>query len=1046
MKFIADLHIHSHYSIATSKHLIPEYLDYWARLKGIDVVGTGDCVHPGWLSELKEKLDPLGNGLFTLKKELRIKEADFLNPSLRSKEVYFILTGEISSIYKREGRVRKVHNICVFPDFDSLENVQTKLLKIGNIQSDGRPILGLDSEHLLDMVLNSSDLSFLIPAHIWTPWFSVLGSKSGFDSLEECYGDLTKYIFAVETGLSSDPPMNRACSFLDQFRLVSNSDAHSPEKLGREANLFDTDSDIDYVSIFNALKENRGFTGTIEFFPQEGKYHYDGHRKCGILWDPLETAGNNGICSVCGKPVTKGVMYRVAELADKRVTKKDLAAYNFYSITSLSDLLSEITGRGPATKGVKKEYFRLVNTIGPELNLLLFEEIDRIKESGGEELAEGVGRLRRGDVYIKEGYDGEFGRITVFNEKELREISGTSLFNVSYDNKSNHVDRGSINFDIEEFRKTLENRARSITTDFERSGPVVLTDEQKAGIEFGEGQCMILAGPGSGKTRVLTERIVHLIKERSIPQEEILAITFSNKAAEEMKRRVDETLSPCKAVISTFHAFGLSVLKEHYSIFGRGEFFYIIDSNEISSIIEHIQGISKRETKRVIKEIDSFKQGITEGIPEFLSVYNERLRELNAFDLNDLVYCSVNLLKNNDDILSLYRNRYKWILIDEFQDINPIQYEMVRLMAGDKSPNLFVIGDPDQAIYGFRGAGPGLSGRFGADFPEMEEIHLKRSYRCPNFVLKAGSQVLKKGDILNGIPVDIKIEVKECESERTEAEFIASQIEKMIGGVRSFSMDSGVSDGTAYSGINGFSDFAVLCRTKAMFAPIIDSFKNHGIAYQVIGEEPFYKTEPFLSLIQGFKDAYRRFLNENNDNSRSTHSHDLKCFGEGESISSIIEKMAVEQGLSEKDCKRMNRISDVFVRDYPAFFRFIATGRGIDDFDFHAEAVSLMTMHASKGLEFNTVIVPGCEQGIIPFELFGKKSLEELGEEERLFYVSVTRTMKYLFLTRAKKRMFRGRALKLKKSEFLDRLEKKLLRVEAIKLPKNPKSNQLSLF
>src|SRR3989339_862395 len=241
MKFIADLHIHSHYSLATSKHLTPEYLDYWAQLKGIDVVGTGDCTHPAWLNELKIKLEPAGNGLYRLKPEYKLKSSEAYLPPKTKRDVYFILTGEISSIYKKAGKVRKVHNVCVFPDFDSVEKLQEKLSKLGNITSDGRPILGVDAKHIFEITLTTSALSFLIPAHIWTPWFSVLGDKSGFNTLEECYEDLTPYIFAVETALSSDPPMNWACSFLDNFRLVSNSDAHSPEKLGREANMFDTE-------------------------------------------------------------------------------------------------------------------------------------------------------------------------------------------------------------------------------------------------------------------------------------------------------------------------------------------------------------------------------------------------------------------------------------------------------------------------------------------------------------------------------------------------------------------------------------------------------------------------------------------------------------------------------------------------------------------------------------------------------------------------------------------------------------------------------------
>ncbi|MBF0539891.1 MAG: DNA helicase UvrD [Nitrospirae bacterium] len=399
MTFIADFHIHSHYSMATSIELTPANLNKWAKIKGITVLGTGDCIHPGWLNELKDNLVPEENGLFCLKSA---------NDSHKS---YFILTTEISSIYKKNGKVRKVHNICVLSDFDSAEKLQNSLSKIGNIHSDGRPILGLDSKNLLEMVLETSEKAFLIPAHIWTPWFSVLGSRSGFDSIEECFEDLTQYIFAVETGLSSDPPMNRRCSFLDPFTLVSNSDAHSLQKLGREATLFDTE--ISFQGIYNALKTRDGFAGTIEFFPQEGKYYFDGHRKCDICWNPVTTIDNNSICPKCGKPVTKGVMYRVTELADRTIEQGIKLSEDFYSITSLIDIISEITNKSPNSKTVQTEYLRLIESLGAELEILLNINLSDIKTVGGKELSEGIKRLRAGYVSIKEGFDGEFGEIKI---------------------------------------------------------------------------------------------------------------------------------------------------------------------------------------------------------------------------------------------------------------------------------------------------------------------------------------------------------------------------------------------------------------------------------------------------------------------------------------------------------------------------------------------------------------------------------------------------------------------------------------------------------
>lgn len=422
MKYIADFHIHSHFSIATSKNLVPEYLEYWARIKGINLIGTGDCIHPGWLTEIKKKMELCENGLLRLKKEYRLPESVALKHDNIPDEVYFVLTGELSSIYKKNGKVRKVHNITVFPDFESLESVQKKLDEKCNIRLDGRPILGIDSKTILEMVISSAERAFVIPAHIWTPWFSVLGEKSGFDSIDECYEDLTPHIFALETGLSSDPPMNRACSFLDKFRLVSNSDAHSPGKLGREANLFD--AELSYDGFYEALKFDRGFEGTVEFFPNEGKYFFDGHRKCGISWSPVETEKHNGICPVCNTPVTPGVLHRIADLAD-RDSNEIKNTKDFHSITQLSDLLAEIAGlKSSSAAKVTNEYFRVIKALGSEFHILLNAEQGEIVDMGSEILAEGVRRLRSGEVYVENGFDGQFGRIKVFTENELKNKTG----------------------------------------------------------------------------------------------------------------------------------------------------------------------------------------------------------------------------------------------------------------------------------------------------------------------------------------------------------------------------------------------------------------------------------------------------------------------------------------------------------------------------------------------------------------------------------------------------------------------------------------------
>ncbi len=426
MEYIADLHIHSHFSIATSKELVPEHLDLWGRIKGITVVGTGDFTHPGWTEELQAKLERAEPGLFQVKPELRLDQGPILDRTSNG-HVRFVLSAEISTIYKKGDKTRKVHHVILAPDFDTVARIQRSLGKIGNITSDGRPILGLDSRDLLEIALEASEDIVFIPAHIWTPWFSALGDKSGFNSIDECYGDLAGHIHAIETGLSSDPPMNWRCSFLDRFTIISNSDAHSPQKLGREANLLN--AELSYPGLAGAIRSGdpKRFLGTVEFFPEEGKYHHDGHRKCNVSWDPRETAKYDGICPVCGKRVTVGVLNRVTQLADRAAEQSRIERPPFYSMIPLKEILSEIIGVGPNSKKVALHYDELIRKAGSEFALLLHQSVPRVREIGGDVLAEAVGRMRSGRVHVHAGYDGEFGKIKAFTEKERQAFSGQGV-------------------------------------------------------------------------------------------------------------------------------------------------------------------------------------------------------------------------------------------------------------------------------------------------------------------------------------------------------------------------------------------------------------------------------------------------------------------------------------------------------------------------------------------------------------------------------------------------------------------------------------------
>ncbi|HOM93394.1 MAG TPA: UvrD-helicase domain-containing protein, partial [Rectinema sp.] len=651
---IADLHIHSRYSRATSPKLTLPYIERWARIKGINLVGTGDCTHPAWLRELKEQLEPTEGGFFKLKDSVRkeFDSSEALTAELPDSDVHFVLSGEISTIYNRDGKTRKVHHVVILPDFKAAAAFQARLARIGNISSDGRPILGLDSRDLFALLLDADERSILIPAHIWTPWFSALGARSGFDSIEECYGDLSSRIGAIETGLSSNPPMNWAVSALDSFAIISNSDAHSPENLGREATIIDMEES--FAGLYEALTK-RGSTaeeaqskiseqaagsgteaaatgtvagkvaetptgtvaGTIEFFPQEGKYHYDGHRACKVFLSPEESTKLDGRCPVCGKPLTPGVMRRVTELADRPVDENAPCPANwegtnrrpYWSLIPLPELLAELLGTGSGSKKVATAYRGIVEQAGSEFALLMDkseEEIKAIQTVGlsGELLALSIGRMRAGKVSIKPGYDGEYGIIHVFAPGERIEARAEQSLFVEEKAPSELFDegietRGQFEKRAKEQNKespttspttsvpqkdkkekqngpNLSNRGHSVKTAFQ------LNPAQEAAVNHYGGPALVVAGPGTGKTAILALRIARLV-EQGVDPSSILAITFTNKAAAELRKRVELTVGAEKAAqinTKTFHSFCLSVLREHAAEASLPQDFVVLNEEE----------------------------------------------------------------------------------------------------------------------------------------------------------------------------------------------------------------------------------------------------------------------------------------------------------------------------------------------------------------------------------------------------------------------------------------------------------------------------------
>ena len=412
MKIIGDFHIHSKYSRATSREMEVNTLARFAEMKGINLIGTGDFTHPQYFSELQGALEPLGNGLFKLKK--------------KSSPVHFILTVEISNIYSVKGKVKRIHTLLFAPSFEVVSKINERLSRYGKLASDGRPIFGLDVKEAVKMVLDISPDCLIVPAHAWTPWFSVFGSQSGFDSLEECFGNLTPHIHAIETGLSSDPAMNWRLSKLDNITLISNSDAHSPARIGREANVFDCK--MDYFEVTDTIKKGdpERFLYTIEFFPPEGKYHYDGHRNCHVVFDPKTSREHDCLCPQCGKKLTIGVMYRVEQLADRPEGFQPKRKIPFKNMVPLDEIIADAIGQNTKTKGVAREYDKMIQAMGPELDILFERSEAELTKVTQSRVAEGILKVRRGEVEVIPGYDGVYGKVKIFSEQQKASLQASA--------------------------------------------------------------------------------------------------------------------------------------------------------------------------------------------------------------------------------------------------------------------------------------------------------------------------------------------------------------------------------------------------------------------------------------------------------------------------------------------------------------------------------------------------------------------------------------------------------------------------------------------
>ncbi|MCL6621246.1 MAG: UvrD-helicase domain-containing protein [Syntrophobacterales bacterium] len=838
METVADLHLHSRYSVATGRQADLPHLDLWGRYKGVTVVGTGDCTHPRWLAELTEQLEEVAPGTYELKPQAALP-LDLHGPFWEAVEpVRFLITGEVSTIYKQGGRVRKVHLLMVLSGLEAAQRLSRRLARIGNVAADGRPILGLTAASLTELTLEQDPDALVIPAHIWTPWFSVLGAKSGFDSLEDCFGETLRHIYALETGLSSDPAMNWRVSGLDRFVLVSNSDAHSPEKLGREANLFRVPPT--FAALARAIRTGEGFLGTLEFFPEEGKYHLDGHRKCGRRLTPQESRAAGGRCPECGQPLTLGVLNRVLALADREEGSPPPQARPFTSLIGLPEILAEVMAAAPGSKKVRQAYFQLLQRLGPELAILRHGPLEEVAREGGPLLAEALARMRRGEVRIEPGYDGLFGKVHLFTPEEWRRLRGQGAFwSVAPAVSPSPGVPPAAGPAAEVPPGSPAGPPQPLPA------PAGLNAAQERAVTRKGGTVVVQAGPGTGKTRALSHRVAHLLASGA-PPGSILAITFTRQAAEEMAPRVGQLLPGHPGVgelsVSTFHALGLRLLSE------AGLERQVADEALRRQLLQEVarrHGLKPAILERRFSQAKS-RPGSPDGegpqVPPELGPafrdYEAALAGAGLYDFEDLVARPVRLLDSAPDLRAAWQGRWRHFLVDEFQDLNGAQYRFLLALAGEAPASLLAIGDPNQAIYGFRGASPEFFRRLPATRPDALVMHFPDTYRLPPPLLAASRRVLPPA-AQGGAPEvsrrrgEAPLLLLEAATPLGEARAVAGAIEAVVGGFRHHTLPA---EHRPAGGAVGFGDIAVLYRLHAQGELLAEELSRAGIPCQLVRE------------------------------------------------------------------------------------------------------------------------------------------------------------------------------------------------------------------
>ena len=824
-----DLHIHSRFSRATSSALNPASLSLWGRYKGISLLGTGDLTHPAWLKELAENLTLGDDGFYSLNGQAG-------GPR-------FVPTGEVSAIYKQDGKTRKIHLVIIAPNLEAATKFSKTLGALGNVESDGRPILGLSARNILEIALNTHDEMIVVPAHIWTPWFSLFGAKSGFDRLEDCFGDLSHHITALETGLSSDPAMNRLISALDSRVLISSSDAHSPDKLGREATVLK--GALTWDNLADALRGGESLGGTVEFFPEEGKYHLDGHLACGIVLEPEETRRLGGLCPVCGKPVTVGVLHRVMELADREEPLEDRLPD--WHLIPLAEILGQVFGQGPKSKRVTESFDKLVKDFGSEFKLLLESPLSDIEDAAGPLLRLGIERMRKGDITAIGGYDGQFGTVNAITGEDRAELGGQgSLFELGPKARKAKPREAVIPFNenpviVEE---DDEPPLALMRGDLLLDG---LDETQAAAVTSRARALSIVAGPGSGKTRVLVHRAAWLIRESLASPDDILLTTYTRKAAEELAPRLKAALSFRKGAdkvrVSTLHALAYELMKRQKPDWELAPEGFL---NELIKKAAKKTGLRPQAFASLLSRAkngpsllpgeNNLPPDAPESFRNAFAYYHKIMARQKLWDYDDLIL----------EASPAEACPFRAVLVDEFQDLNAAQFSFIKrlLPPGPDAPSpsfLTVIGDPDQSIYGFRGARAEIFDWL-AIYPGLETVSLGANYRSTRTIIAAGEAVISgRGGKLRrrcargeSGPRVGRVTVS---SPKREADYVVSRISAHLGILKLGFEKSARQDAEFMAGL-GLSDIAVIFRLRAQGKDIAEALDQAGLPWQMSGEDP----------------------------------------------------------------------------------------------------------------------------------------------------------------------------------------------------------------